>query len=83
LLLFSVKTAVMGSNGTKIKMISENLNVVVGAYTHALLAKHPRTRYTVGPMNKILLLISMLPDWLSDKIVVSISPYPIPDTVKL
>ena len=39
---------------------------VIDAYTHALLGKYPRIRYTVGLDANLYLFLAKLPDWLSD-----------------
>ncbi|CAL1537395.1 unnamed protein product [Lymnaea stagnalis] len=51
-------------------IISSNINLVVDAYTHALTSRYPRTRYTVGPDAKFILIpMSYLPTWLTDRIL--------------
>jgi len=44
---------------------STQLHLVVDALTHALLAKHPKERYIIGPDAKFIFIpMSYLPIWL-------------------
>ncbi|XP_052807866.1 17-beta-hydroxysteroid dehydrogenase type 6-like [Mya arenaria] len=52
------------------KVGSSNLDLVVGAYEHAVTAKHPKYRYVVGwDANYFFRPLWMLPEWLSDFIL--------------
>ncbi|KAK2146687.1 hypothetical protein LSH36_589g01086 [Paralvinella palmiformis] len=54
------------------KMSSLRINDVVDAYKHALLAMFPRARYIVGLDAKYVWLpLQMLPEWMSDYILVT------------
>jgi hypothetical protein len=48
---------------------STGAEVVAKAVAHALLAKRPRTRYTVGPGAGMMPLVRLLPDRLRDTLV--------------
>jgi len=57
--------------------MSKDLYKVVDAYTHALTAKYPKIRYTVGMDALALsLLSSITPEWIVDKIMISMFPTP-------
>ena len=75
-----VRKAFNGEKGLS-ELVCNNLDLVVHAYTHALLSKHPRTRYPVGPQVSKLVLIGMLPDCVSDALLSNFMKFPIPDSV--
>lgn len=53
---------------------------VVDAYIDALTARFPKTRYVVGSDARILLLISMFPEWITDFVLSKLLPkFPIPN----
>ncbi len=50
-------------------VLQNDITPVLDAYTHALLATHPRARYVVGKDTTIILLIQALPEWLGDRVL--------------
>ena len=66
------------------KIMSNKIEKVVDAYTHALLARFPRDRYVVGNDARFIYLpIQQLPEWLGDWLLeVLAKNRPIPRMVK-
>ncbi|XP_060073990.1 retinol dehydrogenase 16-like [Ylistrum balloti] len=59
--------------------MSPDIYKVVDAFTHALIAAYPRTRYVVGlDANVVFRLIWSLPEWIGDRLVAALVNYPVP-----
>ena len=48
------------------RIMPSDLSPVVDAYEHALLARHPRPRYLVGPGTTVMASIAALPENIGD-----------------
>ena len=54
--------------------VSDKISEVIDAYEHALFGVFPRARYAVGRDAKFFLLVQLLPECLSDRIINSFIP---------
>ena len=61
---------------------SSRLDRVVDGYTHALFAKHPRSRYLIGLDAYVYALLGMCPEWLFDAVFLVTNSIPIPACIQ-
>ena len=64
-------------------LVSDDLNLVIDCYVHAITARYPRKRYTPGNSSVIALLVLLwLPTWLVDWVGSRLVIVPEPDVVE-
>jgi len=64
-----VKSSLFGDGRYSFKRMPADISPVVEAYEHALLASYPRPRYLVGPGAGFMGVLAMLPETISDWMV--------------
>lgn len=62
-------------------MSSERVDEVIDAYEHAILAWFPRFRYVIGKSTGILCVLSHLPEWITDAVMMKMAALPPPAAV--
>jgi len=66
---FNIYHTVLANVDLSTKFASSRLSDVSDAYVHALMARYPRARYVVGSDAKYFMILTILPEWLSDLIM--------------